>query len=196
VADLSGLLWDGGLYLSIAIVAAAVPTPILLPSFRPFRALCGRLARLPRAPALVVLGVCAAVLNANYLWTATGPGDPLVSVVARVCLYALHEDLLYVDYESLGLLLTGCFCILVLVSDDAPRVVVLKFVKYCSLLVWPWGLDILLFDRQELLVFTTSLQHNTHVFYWFTNLDLFLSSTATLAISSLAVMRAVSKPGS
>ena len=178
---------SGGTYLSIGLVGLIGLAMLVLPSTKAFSALCSALSRIPRMPVFVVLGACAVVLNLIFLWTSDGV---LAQPVQYVVTYYYHNMLVNVDYTSLLLFAAASFCILVLVSrGNEPGTVVLKAVRYISLMILPWGLDILAFDRSELFLYTTEFQHMTSIFGWFDNLDLIIASSLFVAFTTLLLRK-------
>ena len=126
------------------------------------------------------------VLNMIFLWTSGALVDQPVQYVVT---YYYHDMLINVDYTSLLLFVAASFCILVLVSRNEPGTAMLKAVRYISLLILPWGLDILTFDRSELFLYTTEFQHITSIFGWFDNLDVIIASSLFVAFTTLLLRK-------
>jgi hypothetical protein len=183
------LVTSGSYYLSLSCMAGFVSLVGIAPSTRIFQDVCSRLATLPNIPAIAFAVCSAGLLNINFLWTSTGGREPPLGIVPYVYVFIFHSSLRDIDIESFALLGVCIFSTLVLVSGDEPVLVVLKTLRNSSLVVLPLGLEILLFDRPELFLFTSSIQFDFHFFNWFTNFDLLMSMAAIFLASTMAIRR-------
>jgi hypothetical protein len=182
------LVTSGSYYLSFSCIAGFVSLIGTAPSTQIFQEICSRLATLPKVPAIGFAACSAALLNINFLWTSTGGREPL-GVVPYVYIFIFHSSLRDIDIESFALLGACIFSTLVLVSGDEPVLVVLKTLRNSSLVILPLGFEILLFDRQELFLFTSSIQSDFQFFNWFTNFDLLMSMAVIFLASTMAIRR-------